>query len=149
MHTETDVGVTWCRSKSRVTHRLYKHSCLNRLGALGSWNDEPETWVLHFNIMGPCGLERNSERKRRIQDFRGGEVRQPRVVCVGGRGAPTYYSAKISWKLHENEETWTRPRFYYVDPPLRLMAHTLCGTGNSVKTLGIPVVTPTQFSRNG
>ena len=32
-----------------------------------------------------------------------------------------YFSAKISWKLHENEENWTggtRPKSYYVDPPL-------------------------------
>ena len=25
----------------------------------------------------------------------------------GGGGAPTYYSAKMSWTLHENEENWT------------------------------------------
>ena len=40
-------------------------------------------------------------------------------------GAPTYYSAKISRRLHVNKENWTevvgsRPQFYYVDPPLRV-----------------------------
>ena len=39
------------------------------------------------------------------------------------RGAPTYDFAKISPKLHEIERIWTprvgsRPKFYYVDPPL-------------------------------
>ena len=39
----------------------------------------------------------------------------------GFSGAPTYYSAKFTWKLHEKEENWTggaHPKFYYVDPPL-------------------------------
>ena len=41
-------------------------------------------------------------------------------------GAPTYDFAKFSQKLHEIERIWTpgggggtRPKFYYVDPPLR------------------------------
>ena len=38
-------------------------------------------------------------------------------------GAPTYDFAKFSQKLHEIERIWTgegdtRPKFYYVDPPL-------------------------------
>ena len=38
-------------------------------------------------------------------------------------GAPTYYSAKISGKIHENEENWTgeggrASKFYHVDLPL-------------------------------
>ena len=37
------------------------------------------------------------------------------------RGAPTYYLPKFRRKLHGNEENSTRvtrPKFYYVDPPL-------------------------------
>ena len=38
-------------------------------------------------------------------------------------GASTYDFAKISQKLHEIERIWsrggTRPKFYYVDPPLQ------------------------------
>ena len=41
----------------------------------------------------------------------------------GGGGGATYDFAKISQKLHEIERIWTpggtRPKFYYVDPPLQ------------------------------
>ena len=38
----------------------------------------------------------------------------------GGGGAPTYYLAKFSSKLHENKENSTEgcQKFVYVDPPL-------------------------------
>ena len=42
----------------------------------------------------------------------------------GEGGVPTYYSAKFSSQLHENDENWAeregvvRPKFVYVDPPL-------------------------------
>ena len=47
-------------------------------------------------------------------------------------GAPTYDFAKIPQKLHEIERIWTprgrgaRPKFYYVDPPLRCQYCQLC-----------------------
>ena len=39
------------------------------------------------------------------------------------QGTQTYYSAKLTRKMHENEENWTerasvRPKYYYVNPPL-------------------------------
>ena len=45
--------------------------------------------------------------------------------------ALTYYSAKFSQKLHENEKNWTdigeeaRPKFCYVDPELSLVKHLM------------------------
>ena len=50
----------------------------------------------------------------------------PRGGAPTLRGAPTYDFAKFSQKLHEIERIWTRggggtrPKFYYVDPPLVL-----------------------------
>ena len=58
--------------------------------------------------------------QRRIQDFPGGT--NPKS------GVSTYYLAKFSRKLHENEENWTekeegaRPKFYNVDPPLFIVS---------------------------
>ena len=48
----------------------------------------------------------------------------PRVASTRKAGTPTYYLAKISWKLHENEEKLTggaRPEFDCVDLPLIAM----------------------------
>ena len=57
--------------------------------------------------------------ERRIQNFPEKDANPKR------EGGGTYYLAKISRKLHENEENCTggggggrRPKFYYVDPPL-------------------------------
>ena len=49
--------------------------------------------------------------QRRIHNFP--EVgRQPQKEVL------TYYLAKVSGKLHENDKTGPRPKYYYVDPPL-------------------------------
>ena len=53
--------------------------------------------------------------------------RRIQISQMGGtptpKGVLTYYLAEFRQKLHENEENWTerggsRPKFYYVDPPL-------------------------------
>ena len=58
-------------------------------------------------------------------------VADPRFPRGGGAnsqgGSPTYEFAKISQKLHEIERILdpggggARPKFYYVDPPLRMI----------------------------
>ena len=54
-------------------------------------------------------------------------------------GVPTYDFAKISQKLHEIERIWTprgggaRPKFYYVDPPLKADTKTTAGVIHEIK----------------
>ena len=58
--------------------------------------------------------------------FSGGSRISPRRGRQLSRGgAPTYDFVKFSQKLHEIERIWTpgggaHPKFYYVDPPLKL-----------------------------
>ena len=66
--------------------------------------------------MGKGHRTKGGGRQWRIQDF-------PKEGAPTLRGVPTYDIAKISQKLHEIERIWTpgggtRPKFYYVDPPL-------------------------------
>ena len=71
-----------------------------------------------------------------------GESRISRKGAPNSIGAPTYYLAIFSPK---NEENWTeggaRPKFYYIDPPLRRVkiARKACAPlslGNSGSTSG-------------
>ena len=71
----------------------------------------------------------------------GGSRISPRRGRQLSGGAPTYNFAKFSQKLHEIERTWTpggaRPKFYYVDPPLYVLA--------SLPTWSFPEFAPDMF----